>query len=250
MKLTILGSSGSTITKTRGAPAFLIDKDLLIDCGEGTTRKLLEINDSLEGLDKILFSHVHADHIMGIITLLWRLWLVEQRTQVLEIIGPSEVEKVIEGFLTLTHTPRDAFPYEIKYIKLKGDDTIDLGQISALKVKHHIDTYAFRIERGKKSICYCSDTLPLEKISTFAKNCDILLHEASMPENTAEWAHKYFHSTSADAAKIAADANVKKLVLFHFMPQLEGKEELLGKEARKYFKGTVIVPNDMMQIVV
>ena len=247
MKLTILGTSGSTISKTRGTPSFLIDNDILIDCAEGTTRKILEAVGHIKDLEKILFSHVHADHIMGIVTLLWRLWLVEERKRPLEIIGPTEVEKVIEGFLELTHTPRDAFRYEIKYTKLKGEEKIVLGQISALKVVHHIDTFAYRIDRDK-SVCYCTDSIPLDKISKFAVDCDILIHEASMPESYAEWAHKYFHSTPVDAAKIATNANVKKLVLFHFMPQLEGREDLLGEEAKKYFKGEVIIPQDMMQI--
>ena len=249
MKITILGTSGSTISKTRGTPSFLIDNDILIDCAEGTTRKILEVVGHLKDLEKILFSHVHADHIMGIVTLLWRLWLVEERKRPLEIIGPVEVEKVIEGFLELTHTPRDAFRYEIKYTKLKGEKKIVLGEISALKVVHHIDTYAFRIDKDK-SVCYCSDTIPLEQISDFATNCDVLIHEASMPESYADWAHKYFHSTSVDAAKIASHANVKKLILFHFMPQLEGREDLLGKEARRHFRGEVIIPRDMMQMQV
>ncbi|MHA1385285.1 MAG: MBL fold metallo-hydrolase, partial [Candidatus Helarchaeota archaeon] len=216
MKLTILGTSGSTISKTRGTPSFLIDKDLLLDCSEGTTRKLLEINGHLKDLEKILISHVHADHIMGIVTLLWRLWLVEERKRVLEIIGPPETEKVIEGFLSLTHTPRQAFNFKIKYTKLEGDEEIKLGRISAMRVTHHIDTYAYRIDRDK-SVCYCTDTIPLEKISVFAKNCDILLHEASMPESYEKWAHKYFHSTPKDAAIIASNAGVKKLIIFHFM---------------------------------
>ncbi len=242
----ILGTAGSTICKTRATPSVLVNDDLLIDCAEGTTRKLLELKGHLKNLEKILISHVHADHIMGIVTLLWHLWLVEERTRDLEIIGPVETRKVIEGFLTLTHTPVEAFQYKIKYVKLEGEE-MDLGEISAMKVVHHIDTYAFRINKDK-SFCYCSDTIPLERISTFAKNCDVLMHEASMPDEYAKWAHKYFHSTPMDAAKIATDAGVKKLVLFHFMPQLEGKEESLGEEARKYFKGEVIIAQDMMQI--
>lgn len=249
MKITILGTSGSTITKTRGNISILIDNDILIDCAEGTTQKLLELNVNLNGLEKILISHAHADHIMGIITLLWRLWLVERRTEVLEIIGSSETETVIEGFLSLTHTPVADFPYEIKYIQLNGEEKINLGRISALKVVHHIDTFAFRIDKDK-SICYCSDTLPLEKISAFAKDCNILIHESSMPEKEAEWAHKYLHSTSKDAANIASNAHAKKLVLIHFMPQLEGKEKILREEAKKYFKGEVILAQDMMEILV
>ena len=247
MEINILGIAGSCVARTMSNISILVDKDILIDCAEGTTQKLLQINDSLDDLERILISHVQADHIMGMVSLLWRLWLVEERKRVLEIIGPTETEKVIEGFLSLTHTPRDAIPYKIKYTELEGEETIDFGEISAIKLVHHIDTFAFRINR-EKSICYCSDTIPLEKISNFAKDCDLLIHEASMPERMADWAHKYFHSTAVDAAKIATKANIKKLVLIHFMPQMEGRIEILRDEAEKYFKGEIIVPYDMMRI--
>jgi len=245
MHLQFLGTSGSSITSTRSSPSILIDEDLLLDVGEGTTQKLLQI-DKFKSIKKILISHLHVDHFIGLFSLLWKKWLTGSRTP-LKIYGPPEIDSTIPQILALGNTPTDAFSFQIQYIPLDpADSIIKIDEISTTRVLHPAYTLGFRVDRDK-SICYSSDTAPLDRMISLAKNCDVLIHDSSYPSQFAEVAHKYHHSTPRDAATIASKAGVKKLVLFHILGEIADYTSF-AQEARSIFGGEVILAQDMGQL--
>lgn len=67
-----------------------------------------------------------------------------------------------------------------------------------------------------KSYAFCSDTIYDESIVPLIENCDVLYHETTFLESEAEKAEKTMHSTAKQAASIAAQANVKRLILGHY----------------------------------
>jgi len=98
--------------------------------------------------------------------------------------------------------------------------------------------------KGRK-IVISGDTRITEKIVEFAKDADVLIHEATFSSEFKDTAREYGHSTSEDAANISKNAKVKKLFLTHISPRyLNGSE--LEKEAKKIFKNTV-VPADFQE---
>src|SRR3954465_2048615 len=67
--LTFLGTSASVPSAERNHPALLVEatgKRVLIDCGEGTQRQLLRSGAGFRRLDRILLTHAHLDHVLGI----------------------------------------------------------------------------------------------------------------------------------------------------------------------------------------
>jgi len=246
MQVQFLGTSGSFITASRSSPSLLIDDNLLIDVGEGTTQKLLQLG-QLTKIRKILISHLHVDHFMGIFSFLWHQWLSERDTSPIVISGPPDIQN-IRQILQLSFSPVDAFPFPIEYNLLDPQENIlKFGEISTTRVLHPIYTLAFRIDRTR-SICYASDTAPLDRIIQLAKNCDILIHDSSYPGKFAKLAHKYYHSTPQDAAEIASKARVKKLVLFHILGEFENNFHTMQKEAQEFFAGEVLIAEDMKKL--
>ncbi len=73
MDILFLGTSGHGITTTRNLPSILIDKSILVDCGEGTFRSLLNLNIPISSIKVIFLSHQHADHFLGLISIIWQL---------------------------------------------------------------------------------------------------------------------------------------------------------------------------------
>src|SRR5262245_66267991 len=67
--LTFLGTSASVPSAERNHPGLLIEAGshrILVDCGEGTQRQLLRSGAGFRRLDRILLTHGHFDHVLGI----------------------------------------------------------------------------------------------------------------------------------------------------------------------------------------
>ena len=68
-EIVFLGTSASAPSVDRGLPASLVlyrDQRFLVDCGEGTQRQLLRSGMGFRKLDKVLLTHGHLDHILGL----------------------------------------------------------------------------------------------------------------------------------------------------------------------------------------
>jgi ribonuclease Z len=95
--------------------------------------------------------------------------------------------------------------------------------------------------KGRK-IVYSGDTKPIDKMVDFAKDADVLIHEATFHSDLNDISSNYGHTTAHEAAEIAKKANVKELFLTHISPRYLDVSQL-KEEASKIFKNTKI-PND------
>lgn len=86
-----------------------------------------------------------------------------------------------------------------------------------------------------RKYAYCSDTRFSEKIVPIIKGSDLLYHEATFLKDRADRAKKTYHSTSEDAAKMAAMAEVKDLILGHFSARYNGVSAFVT-EAKEIFE--------------
>jgi len=95
-------------------------------------------------------------------------------------------------------------------------------------------------------ICYVysGDTRPCDAVLAASLNADLLYHEATFLDDKRRKAKETGHSTAKQAAQIAADANVKKLVIGHFSSRYRN-EELLAVEAKATFKHAVLANEGM-----
>ncbi len=88
-----------------------------------------------------------------------------------------------------------------------------------------------------KSYAYCADTIYDESLVEKIKNVDLLYHEATYLKDQAERAASRYHSTTIQAAAIAALGNVKKLIIGHFSSKYEVLDDFLP-EACEVFENT------------
>jgi ribonuclease Z len=243
MKITFLGTSGSMITADRVNISILIDADLLLDVGEGATQRLLQMNCDLNEIKRICITHFHQDHVSGLPGLIWTMWQNE-RQQPLEIIGPEGIQSFTISLLELMKTPLHALTYDLRFIEVIGGSLID-DSISAIEANHQIQSMCYRIRR-EACICYSGDTIPCESIENLSGGCDVLIHEASFPNDMKELAHKYGHSTPEDAGKLAKKAGVKEaLVLIHWSEKYFHDKASLIAQARTSFDGKIIIASDL-----
>ncbi len=91
-----------------------------------------------------------------------------------------------------------------------------------------------------RSYAFCSDTAYYPKITDTIKNVDILYHETTFSDDLKNIAKETFHSTSKQAAEIAKQANVKKLLIGHFSSRYK-KLYIFEKESKSIFENTELV---------
>ena len=247
MKVTIIGSGGSAISPDRSLPSILVDDDVLFDCGEGTTQSLLRKMGSLDSLRHVFVSHLHGDHISGIITLIWAMWLRDGRTKPITIIGPEKTKDTVMTLLKTVNTPLADVTVPLEFKELNPGDSYDEIP-STTKSIHNPVCIAYKFERSGAAFCYTGDTAPSEAIAKLATKCKLLIHDSAFPEEMADKARKSNHSTSSEAATIARDARVDMLVLFHWSNVNEGKEQVLVNQAKKIFKKQVMLARDGLEI--
>ena len=127
-------------------------------------------------------------------------------------------------------------------VKLKRGEDVELD--SGIVVRSDDVTI---LPPPPKSYAYCSDTLPLKRLSDFISGVDLLYHEATFMEENAELAKITCHTTARQAAELAKYVSAKKLLLGHFSTRYPSTE--IMNEARKVFPDA-IESHDCLRIFV
>ena len=89
------------------------------------------------------------------------------------------------------------------------------------------------------SYAYCSDTDYMPELADIVKNVDLLYHETTFMQKDVELARKTEHSTCFEAASLAKEANVKKLLMGHYSSRYDDVELMLA-ECKKVFENTIL----------
>lgn len=121
---------------------------------------------------------------------------------------------------------------QINNIKAGADWTLDDGTvIPNAKLVSEADPV--------RSYAYCSDTAYLPQLHKQLQGVTTLYHEATYGRDNEASAAKYCHSTAAQAATVARDAGVGRLIIGHYSARYDDENVLLN-EAREIFPNTVL----------
>lgn len=122
--------------------------------------------------------------------------------------------------------------YELNRIKNGEDYVTPEGEVIA-------NARLTRPAEPPRKYAYCSDTIFRPAIAEQIKGVDLLFHEATFAQADQVRAKETYHTTAVQAAQIARDADVKKLVIGHFSARYEDESVLL-KEAAEVFPETIL----------
>jgi len=289
--VTILGSSSALPTSQRFPSAHVLnahERLFLIDCGEGTQMQLRKYKQKLSRIERIFISHLHGDHVLGLIGLLSTLNLLGRKAP-LTLYAHAQFEPIFQqnlkffindlkydiAFVPISNSKQKSVLFEddqliIETFPLKHripcngfifrEKAKELNIKKPLIEKHSIPlSEIVKIKQGEdftlptgevilnseltylastpRSYAYCSDTMFFSKLAEYVNGVDLLYHEATFGSEMAKLAKQTGHSTAADAAKIAALANAKKLVIGHFSSRYKNVAPLLS-EAQQIFPNT------------
>jgi ribonuclease Z len=151
-EVVFLGTSASTPSAHRGLSAHMIlhrQYRFLLDCGEGTQQQILRSGLGFKRLDKVLLTHGHLDHILGLGGLVSTLsrWETLER---LEIYAGRSALARVHDLIFRVALPGERPPVDIELIELKPGDVImedDKFSLTAFPVSHRgPDCFGFLFE--------------------------------------------------------------------------------------------------------
>ncbi len=293
IQIIFLGTGQAIPTATRNHSSILLkykNENILIDCGEGTQRQFRKAKINPCKLTKILITHWHGDHVLGLPGLLQTLALNNYSKQ-LEIYIPKGTKHFIDLIfkifvfkgkinykiyekqgkifenqdfiiqalpmihgakcLAYSFIEKDKLKIrkeKLEKLKIKGEIIKELanGKNIVWQGKKILAKDLTYLQKGRK-ISFIFDTSVNKNIIKLAKDSDLLISEATYTEEEADLAKNYCHLTAGQAAKLAKEANAKKLILTHISQRHENNKEKLLKEARKFFKNTSVA-EDLMRV--
>ncbi|MBX2966922.1 MAG: ribonuclease Z [Cyclobacteriaceae bacterium] len=288
--ITILGSSGAVPAYGRFPSSQLIEiqnKFFLVDCGEGTQMQLMLHNCPIHRVNHIFISHLHGDHYLGLMGLLFTMHL-NHRESDLNLYSHYGLDEIIitqlkhsnsslrfkiifhhlnPGVHEIIHEDKSLtvesiplkhkldctgflFREKIKPRRINKESLppeLSLQQIAALKTGADVtddsgniiykNTDLTYVPRKSRSYAYCSDTAFNPDMVTIIRQVDMLYHEATFMEREKDKAIETLHSTAAEAATIAKQAGIGKLLIGHFSARYKELGPLL-EEARAVFDNT------------
>lgn len=248
IKTTILGSGTCVPSLTRSSCSALIEvgkKNILIDSGPGTIRRLLRYGRDINDIDIILYTHLHPDHTSELVPFLFASKYGDKRTRNLTIYGAC-------GFKDFYIKLKAAYsnwidPGDIMdIIEVKSGERIELPyfSIESRSVNHTPQSLAYKIESQNRSVVYSGDTDYSQNLIELAKNCDILICECSHPDELKTDGHL----SPSSAGEIATKSTTKKLVLTHFYPQCDKVD--IENQCRKTYSGELVLGTDLMTMYI
>lgn len=272
MDVTLLGTGCPQISTERYGPANLVrhgDAAFLIDCGSGTTQRLLGAGSAGRDLDAVLLTHLHSDHLVDLYQLIISSWHQgRDRPQI--VYGPKGTKAFVEGTMAvwsaelaqrIVHEKRTSTrALETVVHEIEAGEVLTHGslRVRAVEVAHQPvkQAFGFVFEADGRKAVFSGDTAYCPALIAAAQEADVLVHECFIhremkqaPGRTAEGLRNVasYHTLSSEVGKVAREARAKCLVLNHFVPIRFDKSALLA-EVRRDYAGPVVIGEDLMRI--
>lgn len=214
------GAALSDPSRTTTMLAFRNDGGaIVVDCGGDAVHHLLRAGIEPDSIEALVLTHEHPDHVSGFPLFMEKVWLAK-RSRPLPVCGPrralDQARRVFEAFDT---SGWKGMP-EIRWTEVALEEGARVWEserwrITAAPGTHSVPVIGIRVEaaRGGGVVAYSADTERSDAIARLADAADLLVHEA-----TGDFRG---HTSVQDAAHVARQAGVGRLVLVHLPPEID-----------------------------
>lgn len=231
MHLTVLGCYGPYPAAGGACSGYLLEEGgcrILVDCGSGVLSRLQRYAKPWE-LQAVLLSHLHSDHIADLAVMRYALdYALSQglwRSGPLPLYSPPEPANEAERLL---------YKELFELFPLSPLRPLRIGpfSFSFMETVHSLPCLAMRIETKKGTLVYSGDSEHFDGLIDFAGGADLFLCEANFQEEDMVLSPPN-HLSAAGAARLAARAGVRRLLLTHLHP--ERRTAITLEEAQEYY---------------
>lgn len=269
VRLQVLGSGGPEIGDNRASSSYVIWLDgkakILVDIGSGSMLHFEKSGADTNDLDAVLLTHLHVDHSADLPALI-KASFFKDRTQDLPIFGPNgnAVMPSTTAFVQKLFGADGAYRYLSNYLDGTGSYTLQPHDINAqntqeqtvLKNNHYqitgvpihhgpIPGISWQVMVADKKIVFSGDmNNDSRTLAHLSSDADILVAHHAVPEG-AKGVARNLHMPPSVIGEIAAQANVKQLVLSHHMLRTINQTMNSQAQIQKKFTGPLHFADDL-----
>lgn len=260
----MLGTGNATVTRCYNT-CFAIRREeeyFLVDTGggNGILTQLEKAEIGLDNIHEIFISHEHTDHLLGLI---WLIRMIATRMKREQYEGNLNIychEELIDTILTIAQLTvqgkffkmigkrifihaisdketRKIFGYDITFFDIGSEKAKQFG-------------FTMKLDNGRK-FSFIGDEPYRDCEYEYAKGADWFLHEAFCLYRDRDIYKPYekFHTTVKEACEYAQMLDVKNVVLYHTEDRnIAQRKALYTAEGREYYRGNLLVPDDLERI--
>jgi ribonuclease Z len=279
IRVTVLGSGDPFVKKSQASASLLIEvgneeRDFFFfDLGSGALANFNGLRLPVTATTKVFLTHLHADHVGDMPTLLWSLAKGGRRDPV-EVWGPAgDIRPLGTGAYTQhleaahawdmeslnghpgqsgAHTLTTEVPYDKTATVYERNGVT----ISSFPVIHILNgAVGYRLDYGGRSVVFSGDTRPCHTLVDACDGADLLVHEtfpsapvfakkAGVPEDLAEAIVNGAHTSPAMAGKVFARAGARMSAMWHLAVDHESVGPAFT-EMRGQHDGPVVISQDL-----
>ena len=268
--LQILGSGGAELTDQRSAASYLVwineNARLMVDVGSGAALRFDEAGAALEDLDAIVFTHLRA-HSTADFPSLIEGSIGGERTRLLPVFGPAVPGgDSLTAFMDRMIGPAGLYSHLADFLtfrsrggyKVSVRDVTAIGSrrwaqyrteniaLAAIPVHYGgVPALAWRVQIGDLSLVFAgSFSNQKNAVAKFAAGADALIVHHALPEG-ARGEPRNYHAVPSQLGRIAAQAEVRTLVLGHRTTRTMGLESASRAAIEAHFNGPLVFANEL-----
>lgn len=248
VKIAFLGTGTCHATKRNLTSIALSNgkEMLLLDCGGGCYHQLTRIADNyfrFDTVSTILLSHFHADHVSGLIDILWgEMWASRgPRKEPITIVGPPGLKNFINTKL-MSFIGDYQFPFQLNIMELSPGESFNSNFFSAksYKLAHNEPSTGFLIQLGAVKLAFTGDTGYCDNLIPLLSRADMAIMEWSHP---GESDYPYHIPSDNISSLIEKKVLPEKVYIIHIYitPGLSFEEQVseirksLGNDSARFF---------------